>query len=772
MSIEKDPICGMSVDTSTAVGSCTANGRVYYFCSINCLETFKSKSGQILSSAKENHDVKEAELSKSKGKAKYSCPMHPEVVSDKPGHCPKCGMSLEAISGAVGDHDNLELAQMERRFLVCLILTVPVAVIAMAEMLHLPALHTVLSGRTASWIEFALSTPVVLWGGWTFFKRAWQSLLLGKLNMFTLISMGVGVAYGYSVIGLFAPSLFPPSMRTEDGLVHVYFEAASVIITLVLLGQILELQALNRTGDAVKSLLSLVPNTARLIGSNGYEIDVELAKVKVGDLLRVRPGEKVPLDGVVIAGASTIDESMITGEAIPAEIREGDKVTGGTINQNGSLIMRVNKVGEDTLLAQIIRLVSEAQRSQAPVHKLVDRVAAIFVPVVIAIAVLTFILGTIFGPQPSLTFALANAVSVLIIACPCALGLATPMSVMVAIGCGAKAGVLVKDAESLETLKRAGTLVVDKTGTLTEGKPKLINVTVASDFIDKDVLRLAASVEQGSEHPLACAIINGAIDNGLKLSTSTDFISYPGKGVFGRVEGQQVLLGNDKLFADLAIELDDFPNKAELLRSEGQTVMFVAINGKVAGFVSVADPIKQSARQAVKYLRDEGVHLIMLTGDSRKTAMAVARQLGIEDVRAEVLPAKKNETVKELQNHGKIVAMAGDGINDASALAQADIGIAMGTGSDIAMHTAGIVLLKGDLMGLVRAHKLSNAMMKNIQQNLALAFGYNLLAIPIAAGLLYPAFGILFNPMIASAAMSLSSVSVIANALRLKQMEL
>jgi Cu+-exporting ATPase len=763
MSLEKDPVCGMSVDSTTATGSCTVNGHTYYFCSKSCLEKF---------GAKDDSAARAGEPGQTFTPVRYTCPMHPDVVSDKPGTCPKCGMSLEVTSGVDLDSGDLELEQMKKRFWVCLILTVPVASIAMVEMLHLPALHNILSGITAGWIEFALSTPVVAWGAWTFFKRGWQSFVSSRLNMFTLISMGVGVAYGYSLIALFAPNLFPPSMKTEDGLVHVYFEAASVIVTLVLLGQILELQALNRTGDAIKSLLSLVPNTARLIDGSGYEIDVDLANVKVGDLLRVRPGEKVPLDGVVLTGTSTIDESMITGEAIPVEIREGEKVTGGTINQNGSLIIKINKVGQDTLLAQIIRLVSEAQHSQAPVNKLVDKVAAVFVPVVIAIAGLTFVLGTIFGPEPSLPFALANAVSVLIIACPCALGLATPMSVMVAIGHGAKAGVLIKDAEALQTLKRADTLVVDKTGTLTEGKPKLINVTTASNFVDVEILRLAASLEQGSEHPLASAIINGAINKGLTLSKSIDFISYPGRGVVGKIERQEIVLGNDKLFADLAIELDDFPNKAELLRSEGQTVMFVGVNGKIAGFVSVVDPIKQSARQAVKYLRNEGVHLIMLTGDNLKTAMAVARQLGIEDVRAEVLPAKKNETVTELQSQGKVVAMAGDGINDAPALAQADIGIAMGTGSDIAMHSAGIVLLKGDLMGLVRAHKLSNAMMKNIQQNLALAFGYNFLAIPVAAGLLYPVLGLLLNPMIASAAMSLSSVSVIANALRLKQMKL
>lgn len=772
MTTEKDPICGMLVEPATAGGAYTHNGHTYYFCSKHCLETFRSEKGRQLNTAENEHSAEEAKKTQASATVKYTCPMHPDVVSDKPGNCPKCGMSLKPIAENNVPDDTLELRYMHKRFWVCLLLTIPVALIAMIEMLHLPALHHVLTDKVSAWIGFVLSTPVVVWGARTFFERGWKSLLSGRLNMFTLISMGVGVAYGYSVIGLLLPDLFPASMKTSGGVVHVYFEAASAIVTLVLLGQILELQALNRTSGAIKSLLSLMPKTARLVKSEGNEVDIDLSEVKVGNLLRVRPGEKIPLDGVVTKGVSTIDESMITGEAIPIEIREGDRVIGGTINQNGSLIMTVAKVGKDTLLAQIVELVSEAQHSQAPVHKLVDKVAAIFVPAVIVIAVLTFILGTAFGPQPSLPFALTNAVSVLIIACPCALGLATPMSVMVAIGRGAKAGVLIKNAESLQKLEQADTLVVDKTGTLTEGKPKLTNLRVVGDYQENELLRLAASVEQGSEHPLAAAIVNGAAEKGLKLSESKDFLLQPGKGVVGIIEDSEILLGNDKLFADFAVDLGRLPEEAEALRSEGQTVMFVGINGKAAGFLSVADPIKESARQAVKFFQNEKIHLIMLTGDNWRTAKAVARQLGIEDVRAEVLPAKKNETIKELQSEGMVVAMAGDGINDAPALAQANIGVAMGTGSDIAMHTAGIVLPKGDLMGLVRARKLSHGMMRNIQQNLVLAFGYNLLAVPIASGLLYPVLGLLLNPMIASAAMSLSSVSVIANALRLRQLNL
>lgn len=769
MIAEKDPVCGMFVKPATAGGVLRKDGRTYYFCSKHCLNTFQLGKDSLLNGTNTNHEEKSAHDSTSR---RYSCPMHPDVISDKPGNCPKCGMSLEAIVESNLIDETSELRYMKKRFWVCLFLTVPVFLIAMAEMLHLPALHHLLSDASFAWIEFLLSTPVVIWGAWSFYKRGWQSLLSGKLNMFTLISMGVGVAYGYSMIGLLLPDLFPASMKTEDGIVHVYFEAASVIVTLVLLGQILELQALNHTGDAIKSLLSLMPKTARLVESEGNEVDIDLTEVKVGNLLRVRPGEKIPLDGVVAKGISTIDESMITGEAIPVETREGDKVTGGTINQNGSLIIKVSKVGQDTLLAQIVKLVSEAQHSQAPVHKLVDKVAAIFVPAVIMIAALTFVLGIALGPQPALPFALANAVSVLIIACPCALGLATPMSVMVAIGRGAQAGVLVKDAESLQKLKQADTLVVDKTGTLTEGKPKLTRMMALPDFQEMELLRLAASVEQGSEHPLASAIVNGAIDKGLRLSDTSDFSLQAGKGVVGKIGADQILLGNDKLFADFAVDLGKLPNEAEALRSEGQTVMFVGINGKAAGFLSVADPIKDSAKEAVKFFKTENIRLIMLTGDNWRTAKAVARQLGIDDVQAEVLPAKKNEVVKSLQAEGMVIAMAGDGINDAPALAQANIGVAMGTGSDIAMHTAGIVLPKGDLMGLVRARKLSHAMMRNIQQNLVLAFGYNFLAIPIASGLLYPVLGLLLNPMIASAAMSLSSVSVIANALRLKQLEL
>ena len=705
-------------------------------------------------------------------KTEYVCPMHPEVVQDHPGNCPKCGMALEPRTVTAEVEENPELIDMTRRFWVGAVLALPVFVLAMVADLAPQWLPSGLSMKTVQWIEFVLATPVVLWGGWPFFVRGWQSVVTWNLNMFTLIGLGVAVAWTYSVVALIAPQLFPPSMRHDDGTVSVYFEAAAVITALVLLGQVLELRARSRTSAAIQMLLGLAPSTARIVREDGREEDMPLDKVQVGDRLRVRPGEKIPVDGTVLEGSSTVDESMVTGEPLPVKKQPGDTVIGATINGNGSLLMRAEKVGADTLLSQIVRMVSEAQRSRAPIQKLADQVSAWFVPAVVLIAIVAFVAWFSIGPEPRLAHAIVNSVAVLIIACPCALGLATPMSIMVGTGKGATMGVLFKDATALEIMRKVDVLVVDKTGTLTEGHPELVSVTPAEGFEEQALVRLAASLERGSEHPLAAAIVRGAEARALELSSPNEFEAITGKGVKGTVGDRRVALGNARLMADLGIDFGDLPAVAERLRGEGQTVMFVAIDDRAAGLLGVADPIKPTTPEAIADLHREGLEIVMLTGDSRTTAEAVARKLNIDRVEAEVLPEQKVEVVKKLQAEGRMVAMAGDGINDAPALAQAHVGIAMGTGTDIAMESAGVTLVKGDLRGIVRARRLSRAVMRNIRQNLFFAFIYNSLGVPVAAGVLYPAFGLLLSPIIAAAAMSFSSVSVIANALRLRRMRL
>jgi Cu+-exporting ATPase len=705
-------------------------------------------------------------------KTEWTCPMHPEIVRDGPGSCPKCGMALEPKAIEAEEEENPELVDMTRRFRVSAVLAVPLVIIAMRH--HIPGLSIIdrlLSPELLKWLELILATPVVLWGAWPFFVRGWQSVVTWNPNMFTLIGLGVGVAYLYSIVAALFPGIFPQSFRGQSGEVGMYFEAAAVIVTLVLLGQVLELRARTRTGAAIKALLGLAPNTARRIKA-GNEEDVPLDQIKAGDLLRVRPGEKVPVDGTVTEGSSAVDESMITGEPIPVSKQPGDRVIGATVNGTGTLIMRAEKVGMETLLAQIVHMVAEAQRSRAPIQKLVDIVAGYFVQIVVSIAVLTFVVWAWFGPEPRMAYALVNAVAVLIIACPCALGLATPMSIMVAMGKGATGGVLFKNAEAIEVMKTVNTLVTDKTGTLTEGKPKLINVVPVAGFDEKTLLHLAASIEMGSEHPLAEAIVVGAKEKDIAPSKVESFESLTGRGVTGMIDGRKLALGNRKLMEELNITLGDLSDRAESIRAEGQTAMFVAADGKVAGILAVADPIKSTTAEAVERLHQEGIRVVMLTGDSTTTAEAVGKKLGIDEVMAEVLPDQKAEMVKRLQGEGKIVAMAGDGINDAPALAQAQVGVAMGTGTDVAMKSAGVTLVKGDLRGIVRARRLSRATMRNIKQNLFFAFVYNALGIPIAAGVLYPIFGILLSPVIAAAAMSFSSVSVIGNSLRLKGLDL
>lgn len=701
-------------------------------------------------------------------KTEYTCPMHPQIVRSAPGNCPICGMTLEPRSITAEPEENAELGSMTRRFWLGVALTIPLLVVAMGEYFPRFVLNRLLAGQIRAWVEFVLATPVVLWGGWPFFVRGWQSIVNRSLNMFTLIGLGVAVAYAYSVIGTLAPGIFPSSFREQGGSVAVYFEAATVIVTLVLLGQVLELRARSQTGAAIKALLGLAPKTARLIHEDGSEADVPLDQVQPGDRLRVRPGEKVPVDGVVLEGTSSIDESMITGEPIPVEKVQGARVTGATVNGTGALIMRAERVGAETLLSRIVQMVAEAQRSRAPIQKLADVVAGYFVPAVVLISIVTFIVWSLVGPQPRMAHAIINAVAVLIIACPCALGLATPMSVMVATGKGATMGVLFKNAEAIEFMRKVDTLVVDKTGTLTEGKPQLVTVDPLPGFTADQVLRLAASVERDREHPLATAVVKGAEARGIPLSSVDDFNSITGKGVKARVDRAQVFLGNQRLIEDLKLDLAAVATKAEAMRSDGQTVMFLAIDGKLAGLVGVADPIKQTTPEAIRELHREGIRVVMLTGDSQTTAQAVARKLGIDDVIAEVLPTDKASAVKRLQGAGQFVAMAGDGINDAPALAQAQIGIAMGTGTDVAMESAGVTLVKGDLRGIVRARKLSRATMRNIKENLFFAFVYNALGVPIAAGVLYPLSGLLLSPIIAAAAMSFSSVSVVGNALRLR----
>ena len=705
-------------------------------------------------------------------KTEYVCPMHPQIVRAEPGSCPICGMTLEArvVSGDEGE--SAELTDMTRRFWVCVALAVPLLLLAMSDMIPGQPVQHAISFAFRTWIELVLSSPAVVWAGWPLLVRGWQSIVNRSLNMFTLIAMGVGVAYGYSVFAVLFPDVFPRSFRGPDGSVPVYFEAAAVITALVLLGQVLEIRARSRTSSAIKALLGLAPKTARIIRQDSREEDIPLDRVAPGDRLRVRPGEKVPVDGVVLEGNSSVDESMVTGEPIPIEKKAGDPLIGATVNGTGSFIMRAERVGSDTVLAQIVRMVSDAQRSRAPIQRLADLVSSYFVPAVVIVAVITFIVWALIGPQPRMAYALVNAVAVLIIACPCALGLATPMSIMVGTGRGATAGVLIKNAEALETLEKVNTLVVDKTGTLTEGKPRLVSTTALAGYRETEVLRLAASLERGSEHPLAAAIVAGAEEKGLTLMPAQDFKSITGQGVTGHIEGRLVTLGNKHMMNELRVALDNASPSADAERKDGHTVMYMAVDGGLAGLIGVADPIKASTAEALQMLQEDGVKIVVLTGDNRVTAQAVARKLRIEEVEAEVLPDQKVSVVKRLQSQGRIVAMAGDGINDAPALARAQVGIAMGTGTDVAMESAGVTLVKGDLRGIAKARRLSRATMKNIRQNLFFAFFYNALGVPLAAGVLYPVFGLLLSPIIASAAMSFSSVSVIANALRLRTVSL
>jgi len=715
--------------------------------------------------------LEQVEPSVASSKTGWTCPMHPEIVRDAPGSCPICGMVLEPRTVSLEEQENPELIDMTRRFKVGTFLTIPLVYIAMGG--YIPAIspEKFIPMDMLMWFELILATPVVLWGGWPFFVRGWKSIVTWNPNMFTLIGLGVGVAYGYSIVAALFPQAFPSSFRGKSGEVGTYFEAAAVITTLVLLGQVLELGARSKTGAAIKALLGLAPKTARLV-KDGKEEDVLLDQVHTGDLLRVRPGEKVPVDGTVVEGTSSVDESMITGEPIPVEKHTGDRVVGATVNGTGSLIMKAEKVGSETLLAQIVHMVAEAQRSRAPIQKLADIIAGYFVQIVVSIAVITFIVWAWVGPEPRFVYALVNAVAVLIIACPCALGLATPVSIMVAMGKGAAAGVLFKNAEAIELMRKVDTLVVDKTGTLTVGKPKLNDVVSNDGYDEKSILLYASSIERGSEHPLAAAIVAGSQEKGVTPKNAEGFQSKTGKGVMGNVDGHAVALGNRALLDELRIDPGALAAKAENMRKDGQTVMFVAVDGKVAGLLGVADPIKETTLEAIKALHDDGIRVVMLTGDNKTTAETVAKKLGIDDVVAEVLPDQKAEAVKRLQSEGRFVAMAGDGINDAPALAQAQVGIAMGTGTDVAMQSAGVTLVKGDLRGILRARLLSRATMKNIKQNLFFAFVYNALGIPIAAGVLYPAFGILLSPIFAAAAMSFSSVSVIGNALRLRRARL
>ena len=772
----KDPVCGMEVDPDTAFGSHDHGGRTYFFCSEDCLEKFRAEPAKYLAHSLD-HRAREAPARDTRSQLPgtgqvYTCPMHPEIRQTGPGSCPICGMALEPRIVTGEEETSPELVEMTRRFWISVVLTAPILFLAMSEMIPGQPVQRVLSGRLLTWIQFGLATPVVLWGGWPFFQRGWASLVNRSLNMFTLIAIGIGMAYLYSVVAALFPNLFPDSFRGHGGEVAVYFEAATVITVLVLLGQVLELRARSQTSSAIKALLGLAPKTARVLRDDGTEEDIPLDHVKLGDRLRVRPGEKVPVDGVVSKGASSVDESMVTGEPIPVEKTPGSRVTGGTVNGTGGFLMRAERVGSETLLAQIVQMVSEAQRSRAPIQHLVDVVSSYFVPAVVLVAVISFSVWGLVGPQPRMAYALVNAVAVLIIACPCALGLATPMSIMVGTGRGATAGVLIKNAEALEVLEKVDTLVVDKTGTLTEGRPRLTSVVALSGTNESELLRLAASLERGSEHPLAAAIVAASQEKALELSETAEFRSVTGKGVIGTVEGRTVALGNHKLLEELAIAPGALLEQAEVLRREGQTVMFVTIEGRLAGLLGVADPIKESTFEAIRMLRRDGIRIVMLTGDSRTTAEAVARKLELDEVEAEVLPDQKVDVVKRLQAEGRIVAMAGDGINDAPALAQAHVGIAMGTGTDVAMESAGVTLVKGDLRGIARARRLSRATMRNIRQNLFFAFIYNALGVPVAAGVLYPVLGLLLTPMIAAAAMTFSSVSVIGNALRLRKVPL
>jgi P-type Cu+ transporter len=809
-SIEHDPVCGMTVAPERAKARVEHGGKSYFFCSEGCAKKFsaepakflaaaatpapsKSFSGAITTTKQTSYvcpmdpevheefpgacpkcgmalepDVPPAPATR----IEYTCPMHPEIVRSEPGACPICGMALEPRTAIAGEEENPELASMTHRFWTCVALTVPIVILGMSDMIPGQPLRKIISMDTIGWLEFALATPVVVWGGLPFFERGWDSLVNRSLNMFTLIALGTGTAYAYSVIAVLFPQIFPPSFQSTPGVVPQYFEAAASITTLVLLGQVLELRARSRTSMAIRSLLKLSPKSARLVRADGTEIDVPVEHVQPGDTLRVRPGEKVPVDGLVIDGASSVDESLMTGEPIPAEKTGGSRVIGGTVNGTGTFVMRAERVGSETLLAQIVRMVSEAQRSRAPVQKLADQVAGYFVPAVVLIAILTFAVWGFFGPAPKMAHALLNAVAVLIIACPCALGLATPMAIMVGTGRGALAGILIKNAESLETLEKVDTLVVDKTGTLTEGKPKVTTLIASPGSDETELLRIAATLERGSEHPLAAAIVAAATERNIPLSGISDFRSLTGKGVTGNSDGRPAALGNRALFTELQIPLGPLDERAKTLEAEDQTVMFVAADGKTIGIIAVADPIKSTTAEAIDRLHRDRIAIVMLTGDSRATAESVAQKLKIEQVHAGVLPNQKGEVVRRLQSEGHIVAMAGDGVNDAPALAAANVGIAMGTGTDIAIESAGITLLKGDLVGIARARTLSRATMRNIRQNLFFAFVYNALGVPIAAGILYPFFGLLLSPILASAAMTFSSVSVITNALRLRKVRL
>jgi Cu+-exporting ATPase len=758
----------MTVDPDNAAGSFEYQGTTYYFCSTHCLHRFRENPESFLNKAPQQPIGITRQPKPVARDQKYTCPMHPEIVRDGPGSCPICGMALEPVTVSLDQEENPELVDMTRRFWIAVILAIPVFALGMSDLIPAQPLQQMVSTRTMQWVQLILASPVVLWCGWPFFVRAWESIVNRSLNMFTLIGLGVAVGYLFSLIAVVVPGVFPHSFRHADGNVPVYFEAAAVIVALVLLGQVLELRARSQTGTAIRELLGLAPKTARRISADGREHDVPLEHVGVGDRLRVRPGERVPVDGVVLEGSSAVDESMITGEPIPVEKQTGDRVVGATINGTGSFVMRAERVGSETLLAQIVQMVAEAQRSRAPIQRLADVVSSYFVPAVVIIAVMTFIVWSIWGPEPQMAYGLVNAVAVLIIACPCALGLATPMSIMVATGKAAQNGVLFRNAEAIEVMRKVDTLVIDKTGTLTEGKPKLESVVTNGMVDEQTLLRLAATLEKSSEHPLASAIVAGSVERGISVADAARFESITGKGVKGEIDGQQVAVGNQSLLDELRLDAGELTEKAETLRTNGQTIMFVTVDQQPAGLIGVADPIKETTPDAVKQLHAEGIRIVMLTGDSRTTAEAVARKLGIDEVVAELLPDQKVDVVRRFQDAGRIVAMAGDGINDAPALALAHVGIAMGTGTDVAMKSADVTLVKGDLRGIVRARALSRATMKNIKQNLFFAFIYNSLGVPIAAGILYPFFGILLSPMIAAAAMSFSSVSVIGNALRLR----
>lgn len=760
---ENDPVCGMSVEPQTAQHKSQYDAKNWYFCSSGCKSKFDDNPNRY------SGDQQKSVQPTMPGTI-YTCPMHPEIRQPKPGDCPICGMALEPEQVSLNDGPSEELRDMTRRFWIGLILALPVLVLEMGG--HLTGLDHIVPPQLSNWIQLVLATPVVLWCGWPFFVRGWKSVISRNLNMFTLIAIGTGMALLYSLVATLMPQIFPDAFRQADGSVAVYFEAAAVIVVLVLLGQVLELRAREKTSGAIKALLDLAPATARKLEDDGGESDVPLDEVKVGDRLRVRPGDKVPLDGQVLEGNSNIDESLVTGEPLAVRKTAGDQVIGGSINQQGSFIMRADKVGRDTMLSQIVQMVANAQRSRAPIQGLADKVAGWFVPVVIVIAVIAFIVWSFFGPAPPMAFGLIAAVSVLIIACPCALGLATPMSIMVGVGRGAQSGVLIRDAEALERMEKVDTVVIDKTGTLTEGKPQVTKLVTANGLSEAELMRYAGGLEKGSEHPLAHAILEKARAMDLKLPDAEDFDSPNGKGVTGSIDGQRVLLGNRLLMEAGAVDTADFDNEADTLRRDGATVIFAAVAGKVAGLLAIADPVKETTQAAISALQKEGIRIVMLTGDNRTSAEAVARKLNIDEVEAEVLPEDKGKIIQRLKDEGRIVVMAGDGVNDAPALATADVGIAMGTGTDVAIESAGITLLRGDLMGIVEARHLSLATMRNIRQNLFFAFIYNIAGVPIAAGVLYPFFGILLSPIFAAAAMSLSSVSVIMNALRLRLVKL